>query len=319
MNMQVTEQAPTPSVEERAAAALFGSTKPELKPAQQPRTAAPEQEPEVPEGTAPEAETTEQPEAATDATEQPIAEETFEFEHEGEKWALPKKLEKALQNNRDYTQKAQELANQRRAIEALNEQAKVMHLTRDFEASIATDMQRLTAYDQVLSQPMDPNQSEQELLRGMLQRNQWKDDRDTLARTINAKHQEYMRNHEKAVSDFKSKAAETVAKRVPGWNDAMWRSIQEHAKSDGYTDVELGAIADPRHQITLWKAHQYDQMKAKAAPAVAAVKAVKTTPSNPMPQHVKDKLNFNKALKQAPTSYDKNKVVEQRLGALFKK
>jgi hypothetical protein len=308
MNTQaVTEQAPAPSVEERAAAALFGTQKPK---AAQPAPPAPEPT-ETQEEAAPE--TAELPEGTEATTEEPAAEETFEFEHEGEKYALPKKLEKAFQNNRDYTQKSQEIANQRRTLEALNEQARAMNLTRDFEASVAQELSQLQAFDSVLSQPMDPNLSEGDLLRAMVQRNQWKEQREALARSVNQKHQQYMQNFEKAQNDFRAKAQEAVSKRIPGWNDALWSSIREHAKADGYTDVELSSITDPRHQVTLWKAQQYDALKAKAAPAVASVRNVKTTPSNPMPQHVKDKLNFRKAISKAtPGSQEHAKLVEQR-------
>lgn len=308
--LAVTEQASEPSVEERAAAALFGSPAPKAAPA------APEApEPTDPEETAPpEAELTEAPEAT-----EPVADETFEFELDGEKWALPKKLEKAIQNNRDYTQKSQEIANQRRTFEALNEQANAFRLTQEFNASVAQEMQQLQAYDSVLSQPLDPSLPEGDILRAMIQRNQWKDQRDAIARSINEKHQQYKQNYDKSLTEMRSKALEAVTKRVPGWNDALWTSVREHAKADGYTDVELGAIADPRHQITLWKAQQYDSLKSKAVKTVADVKAVKTTPSNPMPQHVKDNLAFKKQLAKAQSPAEKSKLAEARIGAMFAK
>lgn len=306
MNMQAAEQAQTPSVEERAASALFGTPPPR---AAAPAPEAPETE--VPEGEPPTAELPEQTEAP--------AEETFEFEHDGEKWTLPKKLEKAIQNNRDYTQKSQDIANQRRTFEALNEQAKAVRLTQEFERSIADEIRQLHAFDSVLGQPMDTNLSEADLLRAMVQRNQWKEQREALARSVNQKHQSYMQSFEQAQADFKAKSLEAVTKRVPNWSDATWNAVKEHARGEGYTDVELGQVIDPRHQVTLWKAQQYDQLKAKAAPAVSQVKAVKTTPSNPMPQAVKDKLAFNKALQKTTDPIQKRHLVEARLGAFFKK
>jgi hypothetical protein len=315
MNTQaVTEQAPAPSVEERAAAALFGAPKQKAAPAAPPAPALTETE----EGTAPEI--AELPEGTEATSEESPAPETFEFEHEGEKWTLPKKLEKAIQNNRDYTQKSQEIANQRRALEVLNEQAKTMNMTREFESSVAAEMQQLAAYDQVLSQPMDTNLGEADLLRSMVQRNQWKEQREAIARSVNGKHQQYMQNYDKAVGELKAKALDAVSKRVPGWNDALWTQIRDHAKTDGYTDSELSSISDPRHQITLWKAQQYDQLKAKATKAVTDVKAVKTTPSNPMSQQTKDKLAFNKMLKgTAPGSFERKQAVEARAASIFEK
>jgi hypothetical protein len=309
MNMQATDQAQGPSVEERAAAALFGN------PVEQTKVAEPDTtEPEV----APEAEgegTTE----ATPGDETPTAEETFEFEHDGETFALPKKLEKAFQNNRDYTQKTQEIASQRRALDVMNEQAKIAQMNRQFESNISTEMQRLQAYDSVLQQPLDPNLTEADLLRAMVQRNQWKEERESLARQIQGKYQQYSQEHEKALEGLREKAREAVSKQIPNWSDATWASIQEHARNDGYTDSELKSITDPRHQITLWKARQFDLLKSKATKTVADVKAVKTTPSSPMPQAVKDKLNFRKQLAKATSPNERSKLAEARLGAMFAK
>lgn len=315
MNMQVTEQANAPSVEERAVAALFGNPAPKAAQGAPP---APATEPtDGGEPTA--AELTEGQTEVTTDTETSAAEETFEFELDGQKWAVPKPLEKAFQNNKDYTQKTQELAHQRRVIETLSEQSKSAQLTREFEKSIAQELQQLAAYDSVLSQPLDPNLPQEELLRSMVQRNQWEKQRAQIAQGVDSKHQQYLKDFEKAQGDLKAKALDAVTKRIPGWNDAMWQSIREHAKADGYTDAELASIFDPRHQITLWKAQQYDLNRAKATKVVADVKNVKTTPTNPMPQAVKDKLAFNKALQKATTPAERNKLAEARAAAFFRK
>jgi hypothetical protein len=50
------------------------------------------------------------------------------------------------------------------------------------------------------------------------------------------------------------------------------------------------------------------------------VKAVKTTPSNPMSQQTKDKLAFNKMLKgTAPGSFERKQAVEARAASIFEK
>jgi hypothetical protein len=98
METQNVEQGPAPSIEERAAA-LF---------ADEPQKEATQEEPKAP--VAEEAE----------ATETQAPEETFEIEVDGEKFALPKKLEKAVLQERDYTQKAQAIAEQRKQFELLH-------------------------------------------------------------------------------------------------------------------------------------------------------------------------------------------------------
>src|SRR5688572_5615221 len=94
------EQGPAPSIESRIEALMMGGPKP--KP-EAPK-AAEAAEVEAPEGEAPAAEEAEAP-GADEAT--PTADELFEIEVDGVKYALPKPLEKAVLQERDYTQKAQ--------------------------------------------------------------------------------------------------------------------------------------------------------------------------------------------------------------------
>lgn len=320
MTEQATEQASQPSVEARAAAALFGS--PEV-----PKVKAP---PEAPETQDPPAELAEgQQEATTEATPdaeapaadgQPPSEETFEFEHEGTKWAIPKALEKAFQNNRDYTQKSQEVANQRRSYELLHEQARIGNMQRQFEQENGEALQKIMAYDAVLKQPIDWNSMDSnEAFRKKLQLDQWKDERDAIARTVDLSYRQWMQKQQDAINGLKAMAQEAVTKRIPGWNADVEKSVRAHAVNDGYTEAELSQIVDPRHFTTLWKAQQYDKLRATATKTVEAVKTIKTTPSNPMPQAVKDKLNFRKQLAKAATPQERSRLAEARLGALFAK
>jgi hypothetical protein len=309
-----TDQAPTPSVEERVGKAFanfagFPEKKPEAAPIQ-----AQEPEAELPE---PSAETT------TEVPEAPAVDETFEFEIDGETYAVPKKLEKAFQNNRDYTQKSQDVANQRRTFEVLHEQAKVASLRGAFETENAKDLQQLQAYDSVLEQykSFDWNSlTTEQILRERVKIDQWKAEREDIARKLTTNHQQWVQRHEQALADLKTKAEEAVSKRIPNWNDESWKAVREHAKSDGYTEAELADILDPRHKVTLWKAQQFDQLKAKATKTVIDAKGIRTTSSNPMPAAVKDKLNFRKVIaKTQPGSPERRAAVESRIGSIFAK
>lgn len=318
------EQGPAPSIEERAArlfddaphappAAQAAQPKPVAKQEQRPQE---EQSAEPDEGAAPAAE--EDTQSSDDAA--PTPEELFEIEVDGVKYALPKPLEKAVLQERDYTQKAQSLAEQRKQFELLHEQARIANFRQEFEAEAATEIQQLQAYDAVLKQPVDwASMSTDEAFRTKIQRDQWKDERDAIAKTLQGKHQQFEKKLQDSLKELKTKALETVSKKIPNWSEAEAKALREHAIADGYTEAELNSIIDPRHTLTLWKAKQFDQLKAKATKAVSDVKTVKTTPSNPMPQQVKDKLNFRKALaKVPPNSPERRRLVEDRAAQLFK-
>jgi hypothetical protein len=313
MNTEQPTADSTVSIEDRAAAALFGA------PARKPQ--APEPIPEAPEPQAEAPNDEQTPEAASEETQAPQTPETFEFELEGEKFALPKKLEKALMHERDYTQKSQELAQHRKQVEYIQQQARIANFRAEFEKEAADDLQQLSAYDSVLRQPLKlEGMSESDATKTFLQRAQWKEEREVIAARLRDKQQQWIQKTDNALKELQSKAEEAVRQRVPNWNADTWKTVSEHAKNDGYSDVELSSINDPRHKLTLWKAQQFDALKAKASKTVVDAKTVKTTPTNPMPQHVKEQLNFRKQLaKTAPNSFERNKAVEDRVASMFSK
>lgn len=296
-----TEQGPAPSVEDRIAN-IFGGPSPEQP--NEPETAS------------------EQPESTDQSAAAPV-EETFELDYEGEKFQLPKKLEKAVMQERDYTQKSQQLAEQRKTYELLHEQARISRMQEAFQQEIAPESKQLQMYDAVLEQARSIDWSSMttdEVIRKKMELDSWKEQRQAIAQQIEGKQREFIQKQQGELQKFQQQALDTITKRIPGWGKELQSAIRESAIKDGYTEAELGSIVDPRHVLTLWKAHQFDQLQAKAQPSVQAAKTVKTSPTNPMPQQTRDFLNFKKAVaKTSPNSSERRQLVEQRVGALFAK
>src|SRR5688572_2818611 len=143
------------SVEARAAELLFGKPKQLQQP---PKPQAPPAAPAAQEMPEAEAESTEQAEQTDESNAPPVAEtveELFELEVDGETYALPKKLEKAVMASRDYTQQKQKVSDRERQYEVLHEQAKIANFRQAFETDNADSLQKLRAYDAVLAQPVD--------------------------------------------------------------------------------------------------------------------------------------------------------------------
>lgn len=331
MNTQVAQEQPAAGVDsnvsiESRAGSLFSPggqfgppAAPKKQSAPQAREAEGQEAQETPE---PEQEQTsegEEPASAEEAA--PETPETFEFDVDGERYVLPKKLEKAVMHERDYTQKTQSLSQREKQIEFMQEQARIGAFQRSFEIENAEALQRLQAYDAVLKQQPDwANMPSDQKIETLADITRYERERASLAQDLQAKHQQWNAKLQEEIRSLNEKAESTVKQRVPNWTEETWKSIREHAKQDGYTDVELNNVADPRYRITLWKAQQFDQLKAKATKTVVDAKSVRTTSANPMPQAVKDKLAFHKAVnKTAPGSFERNRVVEQRAGSLFSK
>lgn len=298
------------SVESRIESALFGTPKP--KPA--PVAAAPEEQQQAPID-----EQVESPEAEEQSA--PAQEETFEFELDGQKYALPKALEKAVMQQRDYTQKTMSVSEKEKNFEFLHEQARVSNLRSEFQREAAQELQQLQAYNAVLSQPVNWSEmSTDDAFRKKIQIDQWKDERAAVEKQLQAKYQQFEHKANSTIAELKAKGDELVSKRIPNYSNESWKAITEHAKKDGYTEAELSQILDPRHKVTLWKAQQFDELKAKATKTVTDVKQIKTTSANPMPQHVKDNFAFKKALARTATNpAEQRRVVEAKIGSIFSK
>lgn len=271
----------------------------------------------------------EKPEDTQEAASEPTAEEakppideTFELEMDGEKFVLPKKLEKGFMQEKDYTQKSQTLAEQRRTLDLVHEQARIAQMQQQFQGEISPELQQLQMLDTVIkqSQSIDwASMSTDELIRKRLDLDGLKEQRNTLLQALEGKRTEWTQKQQGEFAKLKTQSLETIKKRVPGWSDDLAKSVREHALSDGYTEAELSSILDPRHAVTLWKAQQFDQLQAKAQKTVQDVKSVKTTPSNPMPQQVKDKLNYRKAIAKVQRGTSEHqRIVQDRVAQLFR-
>ncbi len=264
----------------------------------------------------------EQSEPTQAAPEAPAetAEETFEFEHEGAKYQLPKKLEKAVLQGKDYTQKTQSLAEMRKDVERQFAQIKLAQTESQFRQQIAPDEQQIAVIDAVIEEYKKLDWSKMttdEMVRKKLESDQYRDMREALQNSIKAKRAQFDQAYQQELAKIKGEAAETLKKRI-NWSDETETEVRSYVRELGITDAEYDGVYDPRHKQILWEASQYRKLKAGAQPAAQQVRAVKTTSSNPMPQQVKEKLNFNKAIaKTAVNSPERRKLIEGRAASLF--
>ena len=243
------------------------------------------------------------------------APEMEEIEIDGEKLSVPTKFKEAFIRQSDYTSKTREVADARRQIELQSEAFRIAGLERDFEATIAEPIQNLAVLESrekhLLANWMQLSTDEKQELLYITSQKQ------SIQRDVDSKKNEFQQGQMKALNELRSKAFDAAKKSIPNWSDAMAKDITEHAISDGYTQQELSSITDPRHIKTLWKAREYDKLKAKATakPSIPAV--VKPGPSNTMPQKVKDNLAFRKQMDKAQTATQKARLIEERFAKQF--
>lgn len=332
--MQTSEQAGAPAPDSRSIESRIGDwLSSPSKPAQksqgiqleqrQPNTVKdnviadqqPDQVPEPTEATSTEGEPQDEPEATAPAFE--------EVEYEGETYQVPPKLKEAIIRHSDYTKKTQEVANERKLIEQQQAQMRVAQLQSQFEQTVATERQQIQMLDYLLAERSKANwaqMSTDEIVRAKLELDGFKEQRAALEGEIGKKQQAHMAEFQKAVRTAQEQAAATLKQRIPQWSEATAKETRDWALSNGFTSEEVASIYDPRHAEVLWKASQYDKARSSAQPAVAAAKAAKVGSSNPMPQSVRDKLSFRKAVaKTEGNPHERRNLVEQRIAGIFGK
>lgn len=259
------------------------------------------------------------PSAPTQETEQ-TAEETFEFEEGDRKYILPKALEPALQRNKDYTQKTQSLAEQRKDVERQLAHFKLAQQHSAFEQSVSQERKQMEVMDLVLAEYDSLSLKElspQDAMVKMLERDQLRSRRQALQSQLDSKRAQFEQTSKAEIERLKGEATEALRKRLD-WNEKTEAEVRAYVREMGIPDAAYDAVYDPVHKQILWEAAQFRKLKANAQPATQQVKTVKTTSSNPMPQAVKDKFAFNKAVgKTRENSPERRKLLESRAAQIF--
>lgn len=170
------------------------------------------------------------------------------------------------QRSKDYTQKSQALAEQRKAIEA--ERGHLEQVKQERQAYA----QKLQALDSFLSQQnrgedlevlkeTDPigyavkvaEQSQREKQLAVVRAEQQR-----IAQQQQAEQQQTLQNHLKAESE---KLTSVIPELATPKGDAIRKEIREYAKSVGWSDQELSSVYDHRAVLTLYKAMKFEQLQ----------------------------------------------------------
>jgi hypothetical protein len=170
------------------------------------------------------------------------------------------------QRSKDYTQKSQALAEQRKAIDA--ERGHLEQVKQERQAYA----QKLQALDSFLSQQnkgedlevlkeTDPigyavkvaEQSQREKQLAVVRAEQQR-----IAQQQQAEQQQNLQNHLKSESQ---KLASVIPELNTPKGDAIRKEIREYAKSVGWSDQELSSVYDHRAVLTLYKAMKFEQLQ----------------------------------------------------------
>ena len=217
----------------------------------------------------------------------PVDDGTEEVEWEGEKHKIPAKLKSAFMAHADYTRKTQEVAEQRRQIEANQTafqqqvQFQKQHLT-EVAGIVAIDNQ-LAEYDK-LDWPSLIQQNPQQAMLLDQQRRELQGKKAQIAQTLTQKQQQSLEQQRTASARRIQETQSELAREIKGWSPEYANKLGDYGKSLGFSQDLLNSVANLPFAAplvkALHKANQYDQLIAQRSakkPAPAATPVTKVT------------------------------------------
>lgn len=212
-----------------------------------------------------------------------------EVEIDGKSYKVPKELKDMVLMHKDYTQKTQQVAEQRRAVEeqaqALESRQRLMSQTFEKAVEFREVQNRLTQYENIDWQSLaeqDPVQATKlNLAYQQLQR-----DAQAKYNALQQANAEAEHLTQQQRQQMLAQAEQDLKARLPDFGPQVAEKIVKTAKdSYGFTAQELEGLTDARHVHVLHDAMQWRALQAakpKAMRAVAdAPKAIKPQAAQP--------------------------------------
>ena len=274
MSDQVAEQSPHSRLE----AMLGDSVESDVKPPE-PQDEEKEQPP-----LEAEAEATEEVESeeATDDNPDDQAEEEEQSEDEvpallklkvnGEDVEKPLDEVVALaQQGLDYTQKTQQVAEQRKELEiyaeSIKAQEQAFHEQMQLNNVLIEEVAKITSLDQQLNQYANVNWNQLsdndfvEAQKLFFTYNQLQQERSQLVSQFEVKKQQVVQKQTQLMAEKIAKGKEILAKEIPNWSPETNQALLSTGKDYGFSDAELNSIVDPRHVKVLHDAMQWRKLQ----------------------------------------------------------
>ncbi len=298
------------SIEDRLAEAIV----PELKDAETP-----------PEEAAPEEVDPDPPEVIEEL--EPVVEGAEEIEYDGVVYEVPPQLKDAFLRNKDYTQKTQTLADQRKEVEFQQKQIETTQKEQKFIGEIQPELNNIGYLDAQINQ-MDEDLRQnlstltsEEMFKKKIEVDGLKEQRLALANGLQEKYKGFEEANEQSRKELIEQGTQILQKDIPDWNLEKQQEVATYALSQGMPQQDVNALINPVHVKLLWKAQQFDKLQAGIPGAKAKVKAAPTIqPKSRSPaQSVNDKkLAVRNKLRSGKLSdREKADLIQEDIGERF--
>ena len=175
------------------------------------------------------------------------------------------------QQGLDYTQKTQQVAEQRKELEAYAESIKAQEQAFQEQMQLNNvlieDVAKITSLDQQLNQYANVNWQQLsdndfvEAQKLFFSYNQLQQERSQLVSQFEAKKQQVVQKQSQLMAEKIAKGKEVLAKEIPNWSPETNQALLSTGKDYGFSDAELNAIVDPRHVKVLHDAMQWRKLQ----------------------------------------------------------
>ena len=175
------------------------------------------------------------------------------------------------QQGLDYTQKTQQVAEQRKELEAYAQQIQMQEQAFQEQMQLNNvlieDVAKITSLDQQLNQYANVNWQQLsdndfvEAQKLFFSYNQLQTERSQLVSQFEAKKQQVVQKQSQLMAEKIAKGKEVLAKEIPNWSPETNQALLSTGKDYGFSDAELNSIVDPRHVKVLHDAMQWRKLQ----------------------------------------------------------
>ena len=223
--------------------------------------------------------------------------EEVETEFGGKKYRIPKALEAERLMHADYTRKTQEVAEQRRQVEAIRaqwEQEKQAEQAAENERlelrTVQNAVKQYEAIDWQSFHAQDPESAQRQFMQYQMLRNKASE----LEGAVNTKKQQTLAQQQAMREQILQAANDYLRQQIPDWSPTTAQAIRSTGTDVyGFKAEELANVVDPRFVRVMHDAMLYRK---------SLEKAVKPVEQKPQPQPVR------KVGSSAPAAKDPDKM-----------
>ena len=234
-------------------------------------------------------------------SEEETPDDLLDVEYEGETFKLPPKLKDALLRQSDYTRKTMEVAEQRKAVEALKSEIETVHRATNEEFQAAVTLQALDARIASYQSLDTTGWSQEDINAARIDYNELMQERGQIQQALSYHVNERMNQESVKNAKLREEAISGAARHVPNFNDTRRAELESLAVAFGIPKEDAETIIHPGvygilHYADIGKKfteQRRQSAKAKAAqagkPAATvggAAEAVKSTQDMSMDEYI---------------------------------